>query len=100
MGDNMALVYLVTCDPATANDVVERRLTIKVNGETKNQLTFDPYISDLGEQVFLDGDNVVLSLVDVDDVGNVSEPAVLEFVAADTIPPERPGFNVKLVREE
>ncbi len=96
----MALIYSVTCDPSASNDVVERRLTIKVNGETKNQLTFDPYTGDLGEQSFVDGDNVVLTLVDIDDVGNVSEPAVLEFIAADTIPPEKPGFTVKLVREE
>jgi len=96
----MALIYSVTCDPSVSSDVVERRLTIKVNGETKNQLTFDPYAEDLGEQSFVDGDNVVLTLVDIDDVGNVSEPAVLEFVAADTIPPEKPGFTVKLVREE
>jgi len=96
----MALVYSITCDPASANDVMERRLTVKVNGEIKNQLTFDPYVGDLGEQVFLDGDNVVLMLVDVDDVGNISEPAELEFIAADTIAPEKPGFTVTLVREE
>jgi hypothetical protein len=42
----------------------------------------------------------MLSLVDVDDVGNTSPPATLEFVATDTIPPEVPGgFTVSLVRE-
>jgi hypothetical protein len=56
---------------------------------------------DLGELSFKQGDSVILSLVDVDDAGNASEPAVLAFVAKDTIPPQAPGgFSVALIREE
>jgi hypothetical protein len=44
---------------------------------------------------------VVLSLVDVDDSGNKSAPATVEFVALDTLAPAQPGgFNVTLVSEK
>ena len=96
----MSLVYAISCDPTISNDVVERRLTVKVNGEIRDELSYDPTTKDMGEQVFLDGDNVTLTLVDVDDVGNISDPAIIEFIAADTIHPEKPGFNITLIREE
>jgi hypothetical protein len=41
-----------------------------------------------------------MTLVDTDDAGNPSAPAVVEFVAMDTIPPAMPGsFGVTLVGE-
>ena len=44
---------------------------------------------------------VVLSLVDVDDAGNKSPPATVEFTAVDTLAPAQPGgFNVALVGEK
>lgn len=98
----MALVYSVTSGPVVDQDVSERRLSITVNGETVEQArVFPSDTTSFGELSFAQGDNVVLTLVDVDDVGNVSQPAVLEFVASDTIPPSQPGeFGVSLVREE
>jgi len=100
-GNNMSLVYNVTAGPVVDTDVVERRLTVTVNGEVSQNTTNSSDTTSFGEFSFSENDNVVLTLVDVDDVGNVSSPAVLEFAAADTIPPAKPGeFGVTLVREE
>ena len=100
-GNNMSLVYNVTAGPVVDTDVVERRLTVTVNGEVSQNTTNSSDTTSFGEFSFSENDNVVLTLVDVDDVGNVSSPAVLEFSAADTIPPAKPGeFGVTLVREE
>jgi hypothetical protein len=99
-GEDMALVYSLSCEAPVDGDVVERRLTVAVNGETVSTDPYAPDTVDFGEFTFAQDDNVVVSLVDVDDVGNVSDPAVLEFVATDTLPPVVPGgFSVALVRE-
>ena len=100
-GDSMGLVYGFYCETPVDGDVSERRLSVSVNDKEPVVSVFDSWATDLGEFTFTEGDSVVLSLVDVDDVGNVSEPAVVEFVAADTIPPSVPGgFTVSLLREE
>lgn len=96
----MGLVYEITCAAPVDADVMERRFTILVNGELISSEVFEASTVSFGEKVFTQGDNVVLNLVDVDDVGNVSEPAIVEFVANDTIPPSAPGLSVSLVREE
>jgi hypothetical protein len=100
-GKNMALVYGLTCGTPVDPDVVERRLTVTVNGEVVSTNSYDASTVDFGELSFAQDDNVVLSLVDVDDVGNVSSPSVLEFLATDTLPPAVPGgFTVSLLRED
>lgn len=99
-GNTMALVYEITCAPPVDADVTERRLTVTVNGEVFSTDVYGGSVVSFGEKAFKQGDNVVLNLVDVDDVGNVSEPAIVEFVANDTIPPSVPGLSVALVREE
>ena len=100
-GHVMALVYNVTAGAAVDADVVERKLSVVVNGEDRGNTSFPAETTSFGELSFGDNDNVVLTLVDVDDAGNVSSPAVAEFVATDTIPPAQPGeFGVTLVREE
>jgi len=100
-GDSMALVYNVTAGPVVDSDVSERRLTVTVNGNDSGTTTYPSDTTAFGELKFSDNDNVVLTLLDVDDAGNVSSPAVAEFVATDTIAPVSPGeFGVTLVREE
>ena len=95
----MALVYSVTAGPAVDADVVSRRLSVTVNGETTTT-EWGADATSFGEVTVPQDSNVVLALVDVDDAGNVSQPAVVEFVATDTIPPAKPGeFGVALVRE-
>jgi hypothetical protein len=100
-GDTKMLVYNVTSGPVVDNDVMERRLAVSVNGETVKTSTHPSDTTSFGELSFSDNDNVVLTLVDVDDAGNVSPPATFEFLALDTIAPAKPGeFGVTLVREE
>jgi hypothetical protein len=95
------LVYVVTAAPPVDQDVVSRRLTVSVNGETDQYVEYPADTTQFGELSFEQGDEVTLALSDVDDAGNVSVPALLEFVASDTIPPSKPGsFGVTLVREE
>jgi hypothetical protein len=100
-GSNMGLVFSVKCAAPVDKDVVERRLSVKVNDAVLPVKVFDSQAVDLGELSFADNDEVVLTLVDVDDAGNVSEPATLQFTAKDNVPPSAPGgFSVALVREE
>jgi hypothetical protein len=98
---NMSLVYQVTCGPVVDNDVVERKLSVTVNGAVVSTSSFAQDTTDFGEVIVQEGDSVVLTLVDVDNAGNSSQPAVVEFVGTDTIPPQEPGgLAIALVREE
>jgi len=100
-GREMALVYEVSCAAPVSGDVVSRVLTVNVNGQEVSVSNHISSATSLGELIFEQDDNVLLSLVDVDDAGNRSEATTLEFVAQDTIAPESPtGLGVKLVREE
>jgi hypothetical protein len=95
------LIYAVTAAPVVDADVVSRKLTVTVNGEVRGETSYEADTTSFGEFGFADSDSVVLTLVDVDDAANVSEPAAFEFVATDTIPPAAPGsFGVTLLREE
>ena len=95
------LIYSVDAGAPGANDVVERKMTITVNDNVVDTKSYKGDVVDLGELGFEEQDKVSLSLVDVDNVGNVSPAAIFEFVAVDTIAPPAPGsFGVKLVREE
>lgn len=96
------LTYSVSVGPVVDADVVERQLTLVVNGAEvpEGMKTFSADVTSLGEIVVPQDATVMLTLVDVDDAGNRSEPAVLEFVAADTLPPSMPGsLGVTLVGE-
>jgi hypothetical protein len=94
------LVYQVTAQPPVDHDVVERRLTVSVNGVVSVS-TYPGDTTDFGEAVrAVEGASVVLSLVDVDNAGNESAPALVSYEATDTLPPQRPEFGVVLVREE
>jgi hypothetical protein len=98
---SMALVYTVSAGPAVDADVTGRQLTVVVNGEVLSIVELAGSATDLGEVKVEQNSNVTISLVDIDDAGNRSQPAVLEFVATDTIPPAQPGsLGVTLAREE
>jgi len=94
------LYYSVTAAPPTDHDVVQRILTVTVDGVSQAARAYGPTTTDLGEVAVLEGSTVVLTLQDQDDAGNLSEPGVVEFVAADTLPPAQPGLTVTLVRED
>ena len=94
------LVYEINVAPAVDADVVTRRLSITVNGEHGGEHDAPGTTVRFGGLKFNDGDEVELHLVDIDDAGNHSPPAVHRFTAADTIAPATPGgFGVALVAE-
>lgn len=94
------LTYQVTVAAPVDADVVTRQLTVTVDGVSEGTRAFEGAATDLGTLEVLQDSNVVLTLVDVDDAGNLSEPAVVNFVATDTLPPSAPGaFSVTLVSE-
>lgn len=95
------LVYSVTAAPAVDSDTVKRVLTVTINGEVQSTTEYPAPAASFSEVSASHGDQVVLTLVDVDEAGNESAPAVVTFTAADTLPPSQPGeFGVSLVREE
>lgn len=94
------LTYKLTAAPVVDSDVVTRELRLVVNDAEPVVREFSASETDLGTVDVPQGANVVLQLVDVDDAGNRSEPAVVEFVAADTLPPSQPGLGVELVAEK
>lgn len=93
------LVYDVLL-PAAGVDVESRELTVTINGEAQPVLTPDKFATTQQIRVAQDA-TCHLSLVDVDDAGNRSEPSTFDFVATDTIAPPQPGtLGVTLVGEE
>ena len=102
-GETMAnvLTYRVSVNAPVDGDVVSRELTVIVNGVESTVVTAAGNATDLGSVEVPQDSLVVLSLVDVDDAGNKSEPATVEFTALDTLAPAQPGgFNVTLVSEK
>jgi len=102
-GETMAnvLTYRVSVNAPVDGDVVSRELTVTVNGVESTVVTAAGNATDLGSVDVPQDALVVLSLVDVDDAGNKSEPATVEFTALDTLAPAQPGgFNVTLVSEK
>ena len=96
------LTYSVSAAAPVDGDVVSRLLTLVVNGEDQGTAEL-PASAAEGLSVFSvpQDAEVVLTLVDVDDAGNKSEPAVLTFTATDTVPPQQPGaLGVTLLSEE
>jgi hypothetical protein len=84
------LIYSIKASKPVDTDVVGRRLQVFVNGVRVSVKTY-PTDTENFDQIIVDHDDeVTISLYDIDRVGNVSEPAVLEFIAKDTISPEKP----------
>ena len=96
-----SLTYTIVAAPVVDGDVVERLLTLVIDGEDQGTAKFPATATELSVVTVPQDSNVVLTLVDVDDAGNKSAPAVVEFVAADTLPPSQPGaITVTLVGEK
>jgi hypothetical protein len=94
------LVYSVTAGPAVDADVASRRLTVTINGEVSSTVDHPSDTTSFGEISAPQDASVVVSLTDIDDAGNESQPTFYEFVAKDTIAPAQPGsLGVTLVRE-
>lgn len=91
--ENMAdvLSYTVTAALPVDADVISRALTVVVNGEDMGTSSVPGNMTELGVFSAPQGADVTLTLVDIDNAGNNSEPAVYSFVATDTIAPAQPG---------
>lgn len=95
------LTYSIVVDAPVDADVVSRELVVTVDGVAQDPIVFGGTTTDLGTVDVPEGANVVLALTDIDDAGNVSDPAVVDFVAADTLRPGQPGaFTVSLIAEK
>lgn len=95
------LTYNVSAAASTASDAVSREVSVSINGSRPVVTVFAPTETELGAVVVPQNAEVVISVVDVDDAGNRSEPAVATFTATDTLPPPVPGaVSVTLVSEE
>lgn len=94
------LTYVVTVAPPVDHDVVQRELVVSVDGKATSTSVWPGTSVDLGAVTVPQSATVVLTVTDIDDVGNRSVPAVVEFVAVDTLPPQMPGgVSVTLVKE-
>lgn len=83
---------LVLPSPSAA-DVVSRELRVAVAGQDAVLTILDCTATEFSDARLVGEDNalVAVSLVDVDDAGNRSEPREQEFRLIDTIAPPKPG---------
>lgn len=91
--ENGMLNYQVAPPPDTAPDVASYEYTVAVAGQTPDQVLTQKK-GDPGPtfSVNTDGSHVSLTVVEIDDAGNRSDPSdAFEFDAKDTIPPPKPG---------
>lgn len=94
------ITYQVSAGVPVSGDVVSRVLTVMVDGEQQSSTAYVGPVTSFGTISVPQDANVTVTLVDVDDAGNKSEPAEYSFVAVDTIPPAQPGaLGVTLVGE-
>lgn len=89
MADTMT--YEITVAAPAAADVVSRELTVVVDGLYRDPVTFSSQEVNLGRLSVPQDSEVIVSVVDVDDAGNRSEPATVTFKAIDVVPPPAPG---------
>lgn len=101
-GNSMAdmLTYEIVVAAPAVSDVVSREVTVVVDGQYSEPVSHAPTAVNLGQITVPQDAEVIVSVTDVDDAGNRSEPATLVFTAIDTVPPPVPGgVSVVLVGE-
>jgi len=84
------LLFVVYLPPKSAPDVVARKLSVEIDGETR-VLELDADASQVADLSGLEGSTVSLSLVDIDNADNQSEASVFSTILKDTIAPPKPG---------
>lgn len=94
------LTYVVNVAAPTDKDVVQRELIVTADGNVVTNRVMAGSSIDLGAFTVPQNSNVTVTVTDTDDAGNRSTPAVVDFVAVDTLPPQMPGaISVNLVSE-
>lgn len=84
------LQFEVILPPVAAPDVVSREVAVDIDG-TLATFTVAGDVTKLENLEGAQGATVTVTLVDVDDAGNKSEPSVKIAVLADTFAPPKPG---------
>lgn len=84
------LIYTLTATKPEDIDVVSRKLDVYVNGVRASSKTYDANTETFDSLVVSHNDQIKAYLYDIDHADNISEPAVLEFIAFDTIAPKKP----------
>ncbi len=76
-----------------ASDVAQRELTVTVNGGDPPLVqTMQGAVLVSDEMVFTDADELSVTLVDIDEHGNRSQPsAAFSYSVVDDVPPPQPG---------
>lgn len=98
----MASVFRVKAmlPPVVDPDVDRRELTSKI-GDQDSKIENLALDTAFVEFVVPQDSTLELSLVDIDDAGNRSEPSVRSYKAIDNIPPMQPGMvNIEVMGEE
>jgi hypothetical protein len=90
MADVQTLIFDVTLPPPAAPDVVTRKVTVEINGESST-LTLDAEATTVTGLKGLQDAVVTVTLVDVDDAGLESPPSTKTVTLVDTIAPPAPG---------
>ena len=85
------LTYEIVVGAPAAGDVVNREVTVVVNGTYSDPVSYPPTAVSCGQITVPQDAEVIVSVTDVDDAGNRSDPATLVFTAFDVVPPPAPG---------
>jgi len=98
--DDMLKFSVVGIPAPKAADVVARELTVKVGAADPSVFSLAVDQAEFSGLSGEQGDSVEVSLVDIDDNDNRSEPRVLSFTLTDTIAPPQPDeFNIRVDEE-
>ena len=95
------ILFQVVLPPKGADDVVTRELQLSFADGGVLTVNLEASAETTAVLRGPEGTQVTVSLVDVDDAGNRSEPSVAVFDLVDIIPPPKPGeLSLSIVGEE
>lgn len=95
------LVYSINIPISSSKDVVYRILSIHIGGVLKYRRSFPASTTNFGEFKFSHNDEVVVSVIDIDDANNSSTTLTRSFVAKDTVAPAAPThIDINFERED
>lgn len=100
VGESDMLQFKLLLPPPGAKDVVERKLSVSVNGSPTINVSYPGSATESEVIACPDDAEVNGTLVDIDDRGNQSPASEFSFVVTDTIAPPKPGeIGLQVVAE-
>lgn len=94
------IVFSVKLGAPKAADVVKRRVEVTVNSVPLFNEYVDVTETEIGPFGGEEGSTVTVTVVDVDNAGNESQPVVLTDTLKDVFSPPAPDASIVLLREE